>query len=69
MKLTAGGTQRDFGRVSSPAACVEGGWHFDNSDAPARILACPETCETLEALPEAKIDILLGCATVTLGPE
>lgn len=69
IKLTAAGSERTFGRVESEAACVEGGWHFDNADAPSRILACPQTCAMLEDLPEAQIDILLGCATVTLVPE
>ena len=66
IKLTAGDDERNFGRVPSPDACVEDGWHFDDAENPSRILACPETCTMIEALPEAQIDILLGCETILL---
>jgi hypothetical protein len=66
IKLTTDDGERNFGRVASPGACVEDGWHFDDADSPARILACPETCAMIETLPDAQIDILLGCATIAL---
>jgi hypothetical protein len=66
IKLTTDDGERNFGRVASPGACVEDGWHFDDADNPARILACPETCAMIETLPDAQIDILLGCATIAL---
>jgi hypothetical protein len=66
IKLTSDVGERNFGRVASPDACEEDGWHFDDADNPTRILACPETCAVIEALPDAKIDILLGCATIAL---
>jgi hypothetical protein len=56
----------DFGQVENAAACVEKGWHYDKPDAPTRLIACPQTCSMLKATPLAKVDILLGCATVAL---
>jgi hypothetical protein len=56
----------DLGQVDGAAACVEKGWHYDNPDAPTRLIACPQTCTMLKATPQARVDILLGCATVTL---
>jgi hypothetical protein len=56
----------DFGQVEDAAACVEKGWHYDDPNAPTRLVACPQTCTMLKATPQARVDILLGCATVTL---
>lgn len=56
----------DLGQVDNEAACVEKGWHYDNADAPTRLVACPETCSLLKATVQARVDILLGCNTVTL---
>jgi hypothetical protein len=56
----------DLGRVENAAACAAKGWHYDDPDAPTRLIACPEACTTLKATPLARVDILLGCSTVTL---
>jgi len=56
----------DFGQVASAADCVEKGWHYDDPDAPKRLVACPQTCSMLKTISQARVDILLGCATVTL---
>jgi hypothetical protein len=66
VKLTAPGLDRDLGRVDAESACAEGGWHYDDADAPTRILACPETCATITATMGARIDILLGCLSIPL---
>jgi hypothetical protein len=55
-----------FARVPSSEDCRDNGWHFDNFSAPTKLLACPQTCDHIKATPEAKIDVLLGCATVIL---
>jgi hypothetical protein len=59
-------TPLDFGQVANAAACTDKGWHYDNPDAPTRLIACPQTCTQLKATPLAKVSVLLGCATVTL---
>jgi hypothetical protein len=66
IKLTSDEGERTFGRVASAETCIEDGWHFDDIASPSRILACPQTCDVIEALPNARIDILLGCATIEL---
>ncbi len=56
--------------VATPADCgVKGGWYYDNPNAPAKILMCPSTCETLKADSTGKIDVLFGCETVIKPPE
>jgi Mg-chelatase subunit ChlD len=64
--LTAPGTDLSFGKVSSADSCKAKGWHYDDPDAPTRIVACPETCDLIQSTPLANIQILLGCAAVLL---
>jgi hypothetical protein len=59
-------TTTRFGRVANAAACADKGWHYDNADAPTRLIACPQTCGLLKATMQARVDILLGCATIPL---
>lgn len=44
--------------------CSQGGWHYDTSPKPSKILLCPSTCAAIKDDMQAKIDIELGCATV-----
>jgi hypothetical protein len=55
-----------FGQVPSASACAARGWHYDDPNAPTRLIACPETCAVLRATPQARVDVLLGCATAPL---
>lgn len=68
VRLTAPGLAApvDFGKVDTAAACAERGWHYDDADAPTRLIACQQTCALLRATPMARVDILLGCPAVTL---
>lgn len=54
-----------FVRVNSEAHCQANGWHFDNAANPTRLVACPQACDAIKAEPNAKLDVLLGCATLT----
>jgi hypothetical protein len=63
VRLTSGAQQTTLLRVGSEAACRADAWRFDDPAAPTRILACPETCQRIEAEPQAKLEVLLGCAT------
>jgi hypothetical protein len=58
----------DFGRVDAESACGNTaiGWHYDNPAAPARLIACPATCDAIKAAPQGKIDILLGCPYIPI---
>jgi hypothetical protein len=66
VQLTAAGTDIAFGMVSAASSCVPKGWHYDDPTSPARIIACPETCDLIQSTAEAKIQILLGCAAAVL---
>jgi hypothetical protein len=67
IRLTTQDAQTTFVRVSSKDECVAGAWYFDDAAAPTRFIACDETCKALGAETDARIDILLGCATITPG--
>jgi hypothetical protein len=43
------------------------GWHYDDESAPKRVVACPTTCQRLQAAESAAVDVLFGCAT-QVGP-
>lgn len=64
----AGAAPVDFGRVDSEGACGSTtiGWRYDNPAAPARLIACPATCDAIKAAPHGKIDILLGCPYIPI---
>jgi hypothetical protein len=66
VQISATGMDRALGRVGDPDACAAGGWHYDDPAFPSRIIVCPETCDALRATPNARIDVLLGCATELL---
>lgn len=64
-----GGTTETLGQVPSAADCgTDGGWYYDNPTAPTKITLCPVTCATAQSDKEAKIEILLGCATQIGNP-
>lgn len=48
-------------RVSGVDACTATGWYFDDPAAPTQIVLCPDVCSDVQADPEARMDIALGC--------
>ncbi|MBI5532160.1 MAG: VWA domain-containing protein [Deltaproteobacteria bacterium] len=52
---------QQFTRVNDAAACVAGGFYYDNNANPSTIILCPATCATVQADPAAKVQVLLGC--------
>lgn len=56
-----------LGRVPSKGDCAADAWYYDDATAPTRIIACPDTCDMIQATEGAKIDILLGCPTIIIG--
>jgi hypothetical protein len=42
------------------------GWYYDNPSQPTKILLCPSVCDGLKQDFQAKVEILLGCATKTV---
>jgi len=57
-----------FSRVDSRSNCgaASSSWYYDDMDAPTKIIACPATCEKIEASDTGSIDIVFGCQTVIL---
>lgn len=39
------------------------GWYFDNPANPTKIILCPDSCDSVENDPEAKVSIAFGCPT------
>ena len=59
----------EIGYVESEADCanVIDGWYYDNPAAPTKILACPQTCQKIQGVDTATINISLGCDTIPAG--
>lgn len=60
-----GGAVVTLGQVKDVASCSgqAGGWYYDDPSKPAKLTFCASTCSAVQADPQAKIEILLGCAT------
>jgi hypothetical protein len=63
------GQQTTIGAVKDRESCdpAQGGWYFDDPDAPARIIACEQSCQRLNEL-SGEVKVLLGCPTVVVNP-
>jgi Mg-chelatase subunit ChlD len=63
--ITTSGSPTRLGNVPSQNECeaADGGWYYDDGDSPTRIVACPATCDVIENLIEARVEVLVGCAT------
>jgi hypothetical protein len=55
------GAPVELPHVTNQAACSGPGWYYDNNANPTTINLCPGSCSTVQADPNAKIDIELGC--------
>lgn len=62
----SGGAPMQFGKLEQTqcAGAPEGGWHYDDEDAPTKVMVCPQTCDTLKKDLTGKVDVLFGCDTV-----
>jgi hypothetical protein len=67
----SGGAPQLLQQVPDAASCdpVNGGWYYDNPAAPTRIYACPASCDGFNVQIGGKVDILLGCKTITAPPK
>jgi hypothetical protein len=63
IEYTPGGSgpPQKLTRVQDAAHCAAGAWYYDNNQSPKTIILCPQTCQTVQNDPKAKIQILLGC--------
>ncbi|MFT3772635.1 MAG: VWA domain-containing protein [Minicystis sp.] len=46
-------------------SCKDMGWKYDDPSHPTKIIFCPNTCQSVKADLGGKVQILLGCKTVT----
>ena len=71
VQFTSGaGTSTTVGHTASSAACTQGGWYYDidpSAGTPTQIIACPSTCTTFNADISGHVEIVLGCATISVG--
>ena len=60
----SGGAAGTLRQVPDDASCgTSKAWHYDSPRDPMRVVLCPATCDLVRADPDAKLEILLGCAT------
>jgi hypothetical protein len=64
VQITLDGKVEDLLKAKDAAACgtVEG-WHYNDENAPTKVVACPATCTRIQTAAEAKVDLLFGCET------
>lgn len=64
-------TPQQLGFVGAEADCAnfQGGWYYDNLDAPTEVHVCPDTCEIVKASTGARIDIQFDCEVVQPVPK
>jgi hypothetical protein len=67
VKVTLGGQEEIIGNVPTATDCGQNqAWHYDVAEeslAPTKVLACPATCERIQAAVDAKVDVLFDCPT------
>lgn len=65
--VSGAGVTQDVGQThdDTEATCNAStyGWYYDNSTAQTTMKLCQSTCDALQADPNGKIEIALGCAT------
>jgi hypothetical protein len=60
---SSGQTQVIYG-VNAPSDCTDqyGGWYYDDPAHPTRVVACPQSCQVMQADLSARVEVLFGCA-------
>lgn len=67
-ETSPGGASQVFPYVGTPdgADCSTAGWYYDDTDAPTRIILCPNACTVVSGAPEGRVDVELGCETTII---
>jgi hypothetical protein len=60
------GSPTTLKKVTDEASCnpQTGGWHYDNNAAPSKIQLCNSSCTAIQSFVGARVEVLLGCASV-----
>jgi hypothetical protein len=66
VNFLTGGAVTQLGKVGSQADCAnfQNAWYYDDPVKPTKLIACPNTCDTIKASTDGKIDILVGCDSI-----
>ena len=65
----SGASPITLGKVAESKCGPEGGWHYDDEDAPSHVVLCPASCELAQqgaGTEGGGIDVEFGCATLVL---
>jgi len=63
VKYTSGTSATTFSQVPTAGDCTAGAWYYDDNAAPTKISLCPQSCSTVQADPNASLEIEFGCST------
>jgi hypothetical protein len=55
--------------VKTEEECGLNTWHYDNPDAPTRVVLCPEPCAAAQQHEDPEITILFGCPSIPATVE
>lgn len=61
VNTTGGVPERTLMQVPNAAACTSNGWYADDPMNPTRILFCTDACRAVQAVPDASVNIDIGC--------
>ncbi len=63
-RISVGSEATTLTRVEHEGECAEAAWYFDDPRSPTKILACPQTCETIQDDSGGRIDVVFGCEVI-----
>ena len=64
------GAVTTVGHTTGASACDKGGWYYDidpSQGTPTQIIACPSSCSGFQTDVSGQVQIVLGCATISVG--
>jgi hypothetical protein len=59
--VTYGGEAGATTTLAYDPACAGLAWHYDDSEAPSRIVLCPDACQAVQAEAEATLAVNFAC--------
>jgi hypothetical protein len=70
VSLGPGAVPQLVSQTPSRARCnAKDGWYYDKPTDPAFISLCPKTCDAIRAADSGKLEVLIGCKTITDAPK
>jgi len=61
-----GGSDKEVFPYAEDACRDAVAWHYDDNDAPTKILLCPKACERARTSEDGKLEVKFGCQTTLL---